>query len=176
MTNIIFLDVDGPMIPGTARLLNNFASPSQILDDRCVAVLHKIVKDFDAQIVFNSYHNLALYGPFALFEGDTPGLVQRFIDAGFEEYIHPSVNTVFPEVNIHFTSRISRIGAIIDWLNKHPESVDSWVAFDDEYINHQRAYQVNESYGIGLDEYKHARKWFKKMEPVTHNLERAEHD
>lgn len=38
---IIFLDIDGPMIPYTSFLFNRHASWEQVLDERCVAVLRR---------------------------------------------------------------------------------------------------------------------------------------
>ena len=58
---IIFLDIDGPMIPYTSFLFNPHASFDQVLDDRCCRVLHKIIEASGAKIVFNTTHNTMLY-------------------------------------------------------------------------------------------------------------------
>lgn len=149
---IIFLDIDGPMIPNTSFLFDRHASWRQVLDDRCIKVLHKILEKSEAKIVFNTTHNLMLEERGEI--GDTtytPGLLQRFYDAGFKDYIHKHHSTQYPS--------ISRYDAIIDWRERHSKEQDLWVAFDDVKIDHKRAYLTNPDLGIGFGEYNHAAKY-----------------
>ncbi|PHS02822.1 MAG: hypothetical protein COA78_20490 [Blastopirellula sp.] len=153
---IIFLDIDGPMIPTTSILLDRNASWSQTLDGRCVRVLHLILKKSGAKVVFNSTHNRMLYdepeGLLKIMEEDgvsSPGLVKRFIDAGFEDYLHSEVCTIYPDLD--------RLAAINLWLSENGSTEDTlWVAFDDVFLNDDRAYLTSYSLGIGSGEYNHA--------------------
>lgn len=141
---VIFLDIDGPMIPTRAFMFNFNASFDQILDDMCVKVLRHIIDKTDAQIVFNTTHNRMLE-PFA---DRRPGLISQFVAAGFGDDIHPDNHTLYPDID--------RTTAVREWLYRHPE-VTHWVAFDDVAIDDERAYLTDPDHGIGWGEYQHAR-------------------
>lgn len=140
---IIFLDIDGPMIPMTSYIFNRNASWQQELDSRSVEILHHIVKKSGAYIVFNSTHSRMLEADLAV---NSPGLIQRFKDAGFSNYLHMDICTKYPD--------IPRLKAIEEWLSRHPE-VTRWVALDDAEILDERAFLVNPNYGIGFNEVQH---------------------
>jgi len=148
---IIFLDIDGPMIPDTSFLFNVNCSFEQELDERCVKILRRIVDDSKAKIVFNSTHNAALYE-----STHYVGLLKRFVEAGFKDDIHETLCTAYPE--------ITRMEAITKWLSDYGEDQCLWVAFDDEKIDHKRAFLVDQDTGLGLRAYIHAANYlhFKK--------------
>lgn len=154
MDRIIFLDIDGPMIPYVSFLFDKHASLDQVLDDRCVKVLHLILKKSRAKIVFNSYHNN--YFTEGLASSKSPGLLRRFQVAGFGDHIHPTQKTLFP-YGADGRSKLSRLDAIRIWLGQNGNH--NWVVLDDEHIEHERAYRVNPEYGIGMSAYQHCAEW-----------------
>lgn len=143
MSLVIFLDIDGPMIPARSFIFDINPSFNQILDAMCVKVLRAIIDRTNAQIVFNTTHNRTLfqseYGP---------GLLARFADAGFSHDIHDDNHTIYPDVD--------RTTAIREWLSRHPD-VKNWVAFDDVEISDDRAFLTDPDHGIGWGEYQHAK-------------------
>lgn len=143
---VIFLDIDGPMIPYTSFLFNNMASFDQELDTRCVAVLRKIIDASGAKIVFNTTHNRHLHQ-----EDGFPGLINQFVAAGFGDDLHEDMHTVYPDVD--------RLTAINEWLDRNKTDNMLWVALDDVKIDHKRAFLVNADHGIGIDAYNHCAKW-----------------
>jgi hypothetical protein len=42
---ILFLDIDGPMIPARSFIFNHLASINQELDETCVKILFKIIEE-----------------------------------------------------------------------------------------------------------------------------------
>jgi len=143
---IIFLDIDGPMIPTRAYLFHPHASLDQELDPICVRVLRKILDDTGAQVVFNTTHNLMLEADSS--SGSWPGLLNQFAKHGFiaGRELHPISSTVFPRVD-------DRLSAIRHWLiNNYTET---WVALDDVHLDDSRAFTVDPDHGIGFNEYQH---------------------
>lgn len=151
MQKIIFLDIDGPMIPYTSFLMTTpHGNPSfeQILDDRCVMVLHRIIKDTGAKIVFNTTHNNNLYPTHETKDGWLPGLLGQFEKAGFKDHIHEHNCTKYPHYD--------RLTCIKEWLRSQPiDEKIKWVALDDVVMADERCYIVNEEYGIGMGAYNH---------------------
>ena len=145
---IIFLDIDGPMIPYTSFLFNPHASFDQVLDDRCCRVLHKIIEASGAKIVFNTTHNTMLYPTDGY---KTPGLINQFEAAGFGPHIHETLCTSYPSYD--------RKTCIMEWLHKNSSKDRQWVAIDDVKIDHERAYLTDADLGIGIGEYNHCAKW-----------------
>lgn len=137
---IIFLDIDGPMIPVRAFVSNRHASIEQDLDPGSVKALRAIVTATEAKIVFNTTHNRML-----------PSLLDRFAAVGFLRTfdIHDDCHTLYPDLD--------RLTAIREWLHRHPE-VEHWVAFDDAKIEDERAFLTSFEHGIGFGEYEHARR------------------
>lgn len=146
MQKIIFLDIDGPMIPLSSYIFTRNPSFDQILDDRCVDVLHAVIAASGAKIVFNTTHNRMLDPT------DTwPGLRGVFHYRGFTpEYFAAVDHTLYPDVD--------RLTAIKKWQAENGEA--NWVAFDDAPIDDERAYPTLFEYGIGMGEYNHAAEYF----------------
>lgn len=150
VNKIIFLDIDGPMIPAVSYLEDKNASFKQLLDSRSVRLLTEIINRSGAKIVFNSYHNKVL-GPSS--NGLTPGLIKRFEDVGLLDAIHETKSTKYP----YFVR--DRLLAIHEWLHQFGEEGDLWVALDDQKIDHKRAYTTSFDDGIGMGEFNHCAKW-----------------
>ncbi len=143
---IIFLDIDGVMIPERAFIWDARARYKQLLDPMCVRVLRRIIKETGAKIVFNSAHNSMLQA-----DAFSPGLIERFREKGLGAHIHEDGVTMFPNL------RLDKLSAIRGWL--FGRSIESWVALDDVQINDDRAIMVDPKHGLGLDEYQHARRY-----------------
>lgn len=54
MSKIIFLDIDGPMIPVRAYFLPGQTKPATVFDPLAVAMLSKLIKDSGAKLVISS--------------------------------------------------------------------------------------------------------------------------
>lgn len=162
---IIFLDIDGPMIPAVHFLTNCNASFDQDFDPRCVMVMKKIIgKVPDVKIVFNSTHNLHLYKTDYM-----PGLLnmwnRSFWNAADGNHLHDDNVTSYPNPSRYDLipdgrTNSRRLCAIYDWLHGHydidmPDSV-SWIAFDDVVIDDDRAFLIDFDDGIGMKAYDHA--------------------
>lgn len=57
MTRILFLDIDGVMIPATQQLLDPNSSWKRNFPQTTIAVINEICKRTEARIVFNTTHN-----------------------------------------------------------------------------------------------------------------------
>jgi hypothetical protein len=112
---IIFLDIDGPIIPGGAYLLDPMCSHNRIIPEIPVAIVREACKRGNAKVVFNTTHNRSWDG--------VDDIEVAMVKAGFPaEYIHPDTKTHYPETR--------RDEAVQEWLSRHPE-VKDWIAFDD---------------------------------------------
>ena len=117
---VLFLDIDGPMIPHRAYLLpDNHTRLVRLFDPVAVAmVLHLVVKA-PAKLVISS--------AWAMHEGSLDRLIEDFAINGirFSRYVHADWRT--PRGGTLET----RSDEILAWLAKHPE-VTHWTALDDE--------------------------------------------
>ena len=114
---VIFLDVDGPMIPVRAFYLPNQTPIYSIFDPCAVAMLNRLIALSDAKLVITSTWS-------------SKGLefVKAMLDKnGVEGDIHHDWTT--PK---KLTS--SRTNEISWWLSNHSE-VTEWVALDDERLD-----------------------------------------
>jgi hypothetical protein len=136
---IIFLDIDGPIIPETCYLKYPFASYDRNFSEDCILHLLQICKETDAKIVTNSTHN------FYYRENNTISLRDDLIRVIPKKYIHedwrtnfgPTRETVsFTNVPYFYPSEVSkdRLKAITEWLNKHNYFYgdNDFICFDDE--------------------------------------------
>ncbi len=161
---IIFLDIDGPMIPGTMYLEDPFCSMHQTFDPRSVMILKKIIeKAGDVKIVFNTAHNNTLEKT-----RHSPGLLNVWHEHGFDDYLHKDCKTTYPnpmkDYLVPDDKEITRrLVAIYEWLNDHYDITQPnqvlWIAFDDEPIDHKRACTVDFDTGLSVKEFNHAAKY-----------------
>lgn len=115
-TKVIFLDIDGPMIPATMFLVDKMASWHRLFPATTVAVMNRLCADTGAKIVFNTTHNEAMKNV----DDIEVALVKQGLDAA---HLHPSdLKTAYPDER--------RGAAVKTWLAKHPE-VTTWIALDD---------------------------------------------
>lgn len=130
---VIFLDVDGPLIPGGMYFLDSRASFDRKCSPIAVSIVNRLVKESGAKIVMNTYHNTA---------GDQ--LKTDLIREGIkEEYFHEKWQTLYPH-GIHGVGYgmsedafhnpdgaevADRLAAIMAW--EHTNGRVDWVCFDD---------------------------------------------
>ena len=118
---IIFLDVDGPLVPSYQIILDKNASWDRVFSPSCVAFVkkmldHSIEDGHNSYIVMNTYHNL-----------DRTDLFRALADYGLARYLHPAMGfSSYPHSG-------ERMIAIDLWLDEHyPEKDVDWIALDDE--------------------------------------------
>lgn len=115
---VVFLDIDGPIIPYSMFLIDKMASWHRIIPPVTVAVVREVCKRSGAKVVFNTTHNT----PASTMDG-VPEIEDAVRDAGLPaEMIHVDLKTRYPQ--------IERREAVHEWLSRHPEVTD-WIAFDD---------------------------------------------
>lgn len=112
---IVFLDIDGPVIPFSMFLIDRYASINRVLAPIPVAVVKMICERSGAKVVFNTTHNINIQG--------VVNIDHAMVKAGFPaEYIHEDFKTKYPD--------LPRDTAVMEWMKRHPEVTD-WVALDD---------------------------------------------
>lgn len=156
MNKIIFLDVDGPLIPGrmyrtsrgTHRKDENCVVTGYHFDPVAVSMLHKICGETGAKIVWNTAHNAR-------------GLSDLWSDADANglprDLFHEDAQTAYPGgydkiPGSALLGSISRILAITRWLNEHPHT-EAWVAIDDELIDTPRLIHIDFEMGMTVETY-----------------------
>lgn len=162
MTNrIIFLDIDGPMIPSYCwlwPLLPVNPSFGRNFSPLCVAIINELCDNIGAEIVFNSSHNPVEQSRICqttIIEG---AIIKKEVSIA-ENLKEAAIRNGIPETNIHkdwkttygsgWGSKISRKLAINTWLTDHPE-VDKYVAFDDVDFTAEENNLVLVDYDVGL--------------------------
>ena len=145
---ILFLDVDGPLIP--ARMYYNNLKSAQYWDgtwkydpvavDMIKALLEKYP---DLRLVYNSSHN----------NDGKAHMLSQALNNGFKSTdLHESDwITEFP------LTTLRRMDAISKWLTEH-SGVTKWAVFDDAKLDHPNAILINFNHGITLDDYQKAEK------------------
>ena len=140
---IIFLDIDGPMIPTTMLMIHGAsASQKRKFSPISVGLINSLCSlDDKIKIVFNSAHN-----------DDGVMLYNDSIREGIRsEYIHQNFITTYPSTNYN------RIGAIEHWLRKHGMEATNWCCFDDYDLNQTNHILVEFDLGIQISHYTKAK-------------------
>lgn len=115
MKRVVFLDIDGPVIPFGMFLIDSMASHHRILAPIPMACLKTLCEKSGALIVFNTTHNQSWEGILDIDE--------QMISCGFPaEFIHSDMKTKYPQLD--------RETSVYEWLSRHPETED-WIALDD---------------------------------------------
>lgn len=116
--SVIFLDIDGPMIPGKARYLPNQTRLMSMFDPCASGMLNKLLVESEAKIVISStWQSLGLEACAELLE-------KNGIDGS---QIHSDWKTIRKMSS-------QRTQEILWWLDDHPE-VTNYVALDDEILD-----------------------------------------
>lgn len=124
MNKVIFLDIDGPVIPIDVPMYESIYRTT--CNPESIEYLNLLCDETGAKIVTNSMHNYEDWFDSELRDD----LVAWGLD---EKFIHDSWRTIFPRIDYKKVNSpvrgIGRLVAIHDWINRHGES--SWVCFDD---------------------------------------------
>lgn len=133
---VVFLDIDGPMIPYSMFLVDRMASYNRVFPAITVAVVREVCKRGEALVVFNTTHNTPFDG--------VADIEEAMISAGFpREMVHPDMKTKYPQ--------LPRDQAVVEWLHRHPET-DDWIAFDDvKFTQANNLIWVNPDAGLHLE-------------------------
>jgi len=135
MTKVVFLDIDGPMIPATVFLYDRMASFERRFPPTTVAVVNKLCERTGAKIVFNTTHNL----PIPEVDDIDVALVKQGLSA---DHLHDDHHTKYPTID--------RKAAVEEWLARHPEVTD-WVALDDvHFTDDERLIFIDSDAGLHL--------------------------
>lgn len=151
--NVIFLDIDGPVISTPQYFINPTASYSRsIMNTNALGWIRGIIKATDAKIVTNSSHNYYLANEKTLKED----LIIHGIE---EEDFHVDWRTNFyqpfesNDPGIPDDSTTLREKGFLNWLKEHPE-VTNYVIFDDlKFTDDPKLIHVRFEEGITFDHY-----------------------
>jgi hypothetical protein len=167
-TRIVFLDVDGPLIPSYQYINNRMASYERNFSPICVNIVKMIVdpngqwklgvdplekyrdpkRHPPVKIVMNTYHN---QHPTELWAA-----LREF---GLTEYMHTNWQTSYPQFNSQYGA--NRMYAIDGWLKVNSDTVLNdydgdfdWIALDDEnFTNDARLFLIDFDLGITVKTY-----------------------
>lgn len=154
---VIFLDVDGPLIPGrqykTREGTHRYSRTGGLIGYRfdafCVRIVSDLARTAAARIVWNTTHNAR-------------GLNQLMDDAqasGFDLSLfhetHPQTEYPGEQTFSGLFRGKSRLQSIRGWLSAHPEVTD-WIVIDDERIRTPRLVHVSFDQGVTSKHYDRA--------------------
>lgn len=137
MVKIIFLDIDGPVIPGSQLLVNKNSSWDRIAQPHIIAILNLLCERSGAKIVFNTSHNIPL--------PNVPDIEVALVNQGLsKEYLYwDDLKTKFP------SKGYKRHEGVTEWLYRNKPEV--WVGFDDvKYTLKDNLIVVDYDVGITL--------------------------
>ncbi len=149
--NIIFLDIDGPVIPGPLYFIDPSVSMKRSMVSTIgIACLTSMIRAAGCKIVCNTMHN-SHYVEGRSIKDD---LIRHGID---KDAFHSDWQTVFGQFNL--SRSFSRMDAINEWLA--PNGDHGWVCFDDEkFTIDKRLIHIDFDHGITYDKYRKALKVF----------------
>lgn len=131
---VVFLDIDGPMIPATCFLYDPMASLERRFPPTTVAVIRAVCERTGAKIVFNTTHN----APFEGIDNIDVALEKAGVDRA---HFHADRHTSYPSID--------RALAITKWVNEHPGT--DWIAFDDvRFTDDPRLILVDSDIGLHI--------------------------
>lgn len=148
MTRIIFLDIDGPMIPGRQwrqgpephRWSKDGRRLGWRFDPECVWHISDLALRTKARIVWNSTHC----------QRGATALARDAVASGLRlDILHADSCTTYPGMTYlsPFSLPVTRLGAIRRWLMAH-RGVEAWVVLDDEWLWSKNAVRVKYKHGI----------------------------
>lgn len=151
---IIFLDIDGPIIPQSLFFLDKDVSQLRsFMDTNALGYVVALAKGVDAKIVTNSQHNQH--------EVSGQDLKADLIDWGVpEKLFHEDWRTDFH--HYPFQNR-GRRTYLEQWLTEHDYSIDSddWICFDDiDFTSRKNLILIDDRCGITYKDYVNACKFW----------------
>ena len=133
---VVFLDIDGPMIPSTWVLCHPMAAWDRTFPETTIRVMNMLCERSGARIVLNSTHNDPMT--------DAPDIVEALVAHGLERaHFHPQdPKTRCPA--------LPRDESVTEWLARHPE-VEDWIGYDDAvYSQNDNLIWVDPDSGLTL--------------------------
>lgn len=133
---IIFLDIDGPMIPASYYLVHRDCSHKRKFPETQIALLNELCERAGAKIVFNSTHNQSWDW--------VEDIDVAIVRAGFMPYHirKTDFKTRYPS--------LPRDLAVTEWLANHNPNAD-WIAIDDvRFTDDERLFWVDADTGVTL--------------------------
>jgi hypothetical protein len=140
---IIFLDIDGPMIPAGMYLLDENPSYKRVMSPIAVACINHLCAKAKAKVVVNSAHNYM--NTIGTDENIKLALIRNGVK---EEYFHDDWRTeMHREITGSGQYNCSRQYGPILWQAKNGDA--NWVGFDDfQYTTSSRLVFINFDEGI----------------------------
>ena len=153
-TSIIFLDIDGVMIPARSYLRPDadgeghaYFIENTDFDAVAANIVRRLCERFDpCKVVFNTSWNQ-----------NPERLRGKVVKAGLLE--HTYIGTEGVDSRTNFPILPNRLIAIEDWINRYPQVVGdepNWVAFDDQQMMDSRAIPIDPLDGILYMDYNRA--------------------
>lgn len=141
LQRLIFLDIDGPVIPNSQFLIDRNASFGRNFAPTCIAAVKRLLGESGGKLVTNSTHNYHL-------RDSKHDLKSDLIAAGIKEvHFHENWRTQYPQV--------PRDVAVKLWLKENGDH--NWVAFDDaRFTDNKRLILIDADYGISVREFNQA--------------------
>lgn len=138
--NIIFIDVDGPLIPGRIYILDYMYDDGiRRMEEIGCKLLREIMNRCNAKLVACTTHSRDENRFFKMFEHE-----------GFSrDDFHQDWRTDYPLKNR------DRKQAVYDWLDNH-KNVEKYIIIDDHKFNDPNYIDINPEIGITLDNYRKA--------------------
>ncbi len=143
---LIFLDIDGPMIPSSMFFIDEMASWDRVFSPISIAILNALVEKTGAKIVTNSSHNSLLTG--------NNDLNVDLINAGVPaNSFHKNWRTEYPSY--------PRDASLKKWLVDNDCRDADWICFDDvQFTDDDRLILVDFDTGLTTVHYNLAMKKF----------------
>lgn len=139
--NIIFIDIDGPLLPGRAYILN-YNHDERPLEEISCQFIKEIINRCDAKLVACTTHSR---NKDALFKLLSSGGITK-------EMFHDDWKVMYPN-----NENISRQDAVKIWLSNHPD-VENYVIIDDAPHADNNWIEVDREIGITINNYRKATK------------------
>lgn len=149
-TSVIFLDIDGPMLPARSYLRPNTMEYERMpFDPIAVNIIRLLCERFEpCKVILNTTWNTIV-----------DELRKRLDECGllphtYFESDEAAPTTQYPKIR-------DRLRAIESWLEEHETivgKVPNWVAFDDEAMYHDKTIAIAASNGIMYHDYSKATK------------------
>lgn len=150
MNKIIFLDIDGPIIPTNVPVYESFYRTTYLPES--IEYLNLLCDATGAKVVTNSMHNYMDYYDYDLRDD----LVMWGLDTKF---FHKDWRTIFPMIDYKKIKSpvrgIGRLVAIEQWINYHGDT--NWVCFDDrKFTDLENLIHIADGKGIKADHFNRA--------------------
>lgn len=152
--NIIFLDVDGPLIPGRMYYSPHATFDKQrglfLWDHVAVGMIIELCKKHHAKVVFNTAHN----------ERDSNLMHRKANLNGLSsEFIHEDCRTLY------MINDSTKREAISAWMSDHTHEYEYHVVIDDDILNIKNHVKVDFNIGMTIENFFEAEAYLQGLDP-----------